>query len=145
MGTGTQALRKATLEAAASNGLRFVRKRARGMIFELSDGLTFRLRTSTARCLICTATDPDPSGADIDLDGTDYLVFGVPALNNNSRVEVYYIRTDIAVATVKKCHKRWLEVNGVSAGHNRTFVVWLDDKMGESGNFAEKWRIYRIV
>ena len=120
-------LRAATLEIAAATGYPLRRRPGRSLIFELPDGRTFRLRTSSHRCLQITATSPDMDKAKLDIEGADFLLFGATETKDKSSpVEAYLVPMQVAAAAVRSAHKAWLVAGAASKGSNNKPAIWLD-------------------
>lgn len=92
-----------------------------------------------------TATSTDMDQAKLDIEGADFLLFGVPVTKRGSEsVEAYLIPMLVAVSSVLQSHKSWLESGGSTKGANTTPAIWLDKVLPTSDKFAEKWSTYRL-
>jgi hypothetical protein len=61
-----------------------------------------------------------------------------------SAVEAYWVPSTDAARDVKTAHQRWLDSNPNTKSANKTYSIWFDEAMAESGMFREKWSQYRL-
>jgi hypothetical protein len=138
-------LRATTLEIATTAGYQLRRRPGRSLIFDLPDGRTVRLRTSSHRCLQITTTSPDMDNAKLDIEGADLLLFGATETKHEtSAVEAYLVPTHVAATAVRSAHKAWLAAGAASKGSNSKPAIWFDKALPTSDMFSEKWAKYRI-
>ena len=141
----SEILRSAALEIATAAGRELKRIPVRQLLYETPSGETVRLRTNNDRCLMTATSSVDRDRAKLDIDGTDFVLFGVPVEKRGTDlVEAYLVPTQVAVTAIKDSHKAWLEAGGSTKGANRTWAIWLDKSVPTSDMYAEKWHAYRL-
>ena len=139
-------LRDAGLDLMMQNGkpLTKLPGHGRSMRYALPNGETVRIRTCNDHILIVVADDPDPDEATLNIEGTNWLLIVMPAVERTpGNVHAYFVPTSVAVTEVRRCQREWLASNPNTKGNNTTFNLWFDSH-GKSSGYAEKWRQYRL-
>lgn len=143
----TESLRHAglLLSELAGRRLRHVAGRPKEQLYADSEGRRVRLRTTNDRVLTVTASDPDPAVADLDIDDCDYVLIVMPTeKRQQGPIEAYWVPAPVAADTVKIAHKTWLDSQPRTGRENRTFSIWFDKGIAESGMIKDRWCKYRI-
>ena len=128
-----------------------VRGTGRARIYEFQNGETVRVRTCNVHKLVTHASSPDIESAKLNIEGTDYLLNVMPAIEwTDGEILAYLIPTEVAVKAVKESHRAWLQSNPKTKGNNTVWNLWFDTNYDgmEARNlkhlYAIKWRKYRL-
>jgi hypothetical protein len=114
----------------------------RSMRYLAPNGETVRVRTCNDHILIVLASDPDPDKAELNIEGTDWLlIVMLETQRTPGKVLAYLVTTGVAVEAARRCHRKWLSTKPNTSGSNTTFNLWFDDG-GNSAGFAEHWKQY---
>jgi len=143
----TESLRHAGLLLAelAGHSLHHVGGGTKKQIYKDKEGHDVRLRTTNDRVLTVRGSDPDPSEADLDIDGCDFVLIVMPTeKRQQGLIEAYWVPTPVAANTLRSAHNAWLDSQPRTSRENRTFSVWFDTGVADSGMLRDKWRQYRI-
>lgn len=143
----TEALREAGLKIAEQSGqpLQRDRLRMRRQAYRGSSGERILLRTSNDRVLAVGASSTIPAEATLDIEDCDVLLIAMPTeKGGTSLVEAYWVPAAIAARDVKLAHQTWLDGNPNTKKDNKTYSIWFDRGVSESGMFREKWSQYRL-
>ena len=146
-------LKKAALDLMWQNGMPLrpqpSKDRSRVYTFRAAaDGSqkTVRLRTSMVPALVVNAGRPE-ADAPLSIEGTDYLLFAMPALVPVRAFDVagYLIKTEDAVAAVRAGYVEWLKTHPNTSGGNTTWEIRFDQKGPDTRNdYATKWAGCRL-
>ena len=83
--------------------------------------------------------------ADLDIDDCDYVLIVMPTeKRQQGPIEAYWVPALAAAETVRLAHRTWLDSQPRTDRENRTFSIWFDKGIAESGMFRDRWRQYRI-
>ena len=128
-----------------------VRGTGRARIYEFQNGETVRVRTCNVHRLVTRTSSPDIESAKLNIEGTDYLLNVMPAIEcTDGEILAYLIPTEVAVKAVKESHRAWLQSNPKTKGNNTVWNLWFDTNYDgmEARNlkhlYAIKWRKYRL-
>jgi hypothetical protein len=116
----------------------------RSMRYVMPSGETVRVRTCNDHILIVLADDPDPDKANLNIEGTHWLLVVMPEIERTAgKVLAYLVPTRVAVEAARRCHREWLATKPNTGGGNMTFNLWFDAG-GNSAGFAERWKQYLL-
>jgi hypothetical protein len=117
----------------------------RRQVYQSRSGERVLLRTSNDRVLAVGASSTIPAEATLDIDDCDVLLIAMPTeKRGTSAVEAYWVPATIAARDVKLAHQTWLDGNPSTKKYNKTYSIWFDQGVSESGMSREKWSQYRL-
>jgi len=133
----------AGLVAMRNNGRPLTKTPGRGNIYRLSNDETVRIRTCNRHVLLVNAEHPDPD-AKLDIEGTDWLLVVMPERERTEgQIIAYLIPTSVAVAEMRRAHRKWLATNPATGGDNKTWTLAFKELTAHD-NCAIKWAKYRL-
>jgi len=144
-----EALLAAGLELMRQNGkpLTKVDSSGRSMMYSQPDGKNVRARTCNDHILLAVADSTSPKDANLNIEGTDYLLVVMPEIERTpGKVKAYLVPTKVAVETIRRCQQSWLDSGGKTKGDNKAWCLWFrkKGKTSESSDYETKWAEYRL-
>lgn len=143
----TETLREAGLRIAEQSGQPLQRDRSqrRRQAYRSRSGERVLFRTSNDRVLTVGASSANPAEATLDIDDCDVVLIAMPTeKRGTSAVEAYWVPASVVAGDVKTAHQTWLDGNPNTNMGNKTYSIWFDKGVSESGMFREKWARYRL-
>jgi hypothetical protein len=116
----------------------------RSMRYTLPNGDTVRVRTCNDHVLIVLSDKPKGSEANLNIEGTDWLLIVMPEVERTpGKVRAYFLPASVAVEAARRTHHDWLATNPQTRGNNLTWCLWFRDDE-KTNNFDKIWSQYRL-